>query len=69
MKEIFNQRVGSLFTGGLVALSCGAAVITAQTVAPETFTALRRRPNQDLPAARDQGFAALSSRRSPTHAG
>jgi cytochrome c peroxidase len=59
MKNIFNQRVGSLFVGGAVALVCGAAPF-AQTAAPETFNALVSRLQQGKPtfAKRHQDLLA-----------
>ena len=60
VKDIDNRRFRSLFVGGAVALACGAAVISAQTVAPETFTALVSRLQQGKPtfAKRQQDLLA-----------
>jgi cytochrome c peroxidase len=59
-KDVANRRVKSLFVGGAVALACGAVVISAQTVAPESFTALVSRLQQGKPtfAKRQQDLLA-----------
>jgi cytochrome c peroxidase len=49
MNDVVHRRVRSLFVGGAVALACGTVVITAQTVAPESFTALVSRLQQEKP--------------------
>ena len=58
--NVFNGRVSSLFAGGAIALACGAVVISAQTVAPESFTALVSRLQQGKPtfAKRQQDLLA-----------
>ena len=61
MKNIIvNRRVRSLFVGGAAALLCGAVVISAQAVAPETFTALVSRLQAEKPkfAKRQQDLLA-----------
>ena len=60
MKNIVNRRVRSLFVGGAVALVCGAVVLSAQTAAPESFTALVSRLQQEKPtfAKRQQELLA-----------
>jgi cytochrome c peroxidase len=61
MKHIFNRRVRPLFVGSAVVLAFGAVVISAQTVVPESFTALVSRLQQEKPtfAKRHQDLHAV----------
>jgi cytochrome c peroxidase len=60
IRTILSRRIRALLVGSAVGLACGAAVISAQTVAPESFAALVSRLQQEKPtfAKRQQDLLA-----------